>query len=142
MRTLAIAIGNVLRGDDGVAHAALEQVAQIDRRWCLQLTPEHAAEIAAYDVVVFVDADAEAGDTVIETLRESQLPPQMTHIWSPAEIVALARALFRFTGRAFICRIPAEDFSASERLSPRAAAQACEAARQLTRIMEDRWEDR
>lgn len=140
MRALAIAIGNVLRGDDGVAHAALELMEQIDCCSCFQLTPEHAAEIAGYDAVVFVDADAEAGQTIVEPLRERQLPPQMTHIWSPAEIVALARALFRFTGRAFVCRIPAEDFSASERLSPRAAAQAREAARQLTRMMEDRWE--
>ncbi|HUA82507.1 MAG TPA: hypothetical protein VMB85_01515 [Bryobacteraceae bacterium] len=140
MRTLAIAIGNVLRGDDGVAHAALELVEQMDRRWCFQLTPEHATEIAGYDAVVFIDADTGAGQTMVEPLRESPLPPQVTHLWSPAEIVALARALFRFAGRAFVCRIPAEDFSAREQLSPRAAAHAQEAARQLTRMIEDRCE--
>jgi hypothetical protein len=46
-RTLAIASGNTLRRDDGVAHYVLDLLDGVDKRAVLQLSPEMAQEIGA-----------------------------------------------------------------------------------------------
>lgn len=128
MRTLVIAIGNPLRRDDGVAHHVLIPP-DADRRAVLQLTPEMAGEIAGYDSVVFVDADVDAKQVEMEPVDTVVAPPALTHVSRPPEIVALARALFGFTGRAYACRIPVCDLSEGEGLSPRTATFAQQASR-------------
>lgn len=137
MRGLWIGLGNPLRRDDGAASAALDRVGgsehwrRMDR---MQLTPEIAAELAGFDRVVFIDADArEGGQVLLEPVAEAAAEP-LTHHSTPGSIVALARRLFGFTGIAQICRIPAVDFGYGEGLSPHAAVMAEEAARLLSRM--------
>jgi len=134
-RTLLIAIGNPLRRDDGVAHRVLELLGpQFDgeARSVLQLTPELAAETAGCERVVFLDADAEAAEIQIEALTPVASSPALTHVSTPAEIVALASALFGFTGRAVLWRIPAADFSFHEGLTAVSEAAAWRAASAIT----------
>jgi hydrogenase maturation protease len=126
MRALVIAIGNALRGDDGVAHH-VQVPASAERRIVHQLTPELAAEIAEYETVVFVDADVRAADARIEPVGQAAAPT-FSHVAQPAEVVALARALFGFQGSAYLCRIPARDFSPGEGLSLRTQELAEHAA--------------
>jgi Ni,Fe-hydrogenase maturation factor len=128
MRTLVIAIGNPLRRDDGVAHHVLIPPGA-DRRAVLQLTPEMAEEIAGYDSVVFLDADVNAKELRIEPVDSLPSASALTHVARPSEIVAIARALFGFTGRAHICRIPVSDLSEGEGLSPRTESFAQQASR-------------
>jgi len=128
MRTLVIAIGNPLRRDDGVAHHVLIPPGA-DRRSVLQLTPEIAEEIAGFDSVVFLDGDVTAKEVRIESVDSLPSASTLTHVARPAEIVALARALFGFTGRACTCRIPVSDLSEGEGLSPRTETFARQASR-------------
>ena len=134
MRVLVVAVGNVLRGDDGVAHAVLG-LAHADALALAQLTPEVAEQIALYATVIFVDADAGAADLRIETVEELSSAPSFSHASTPAEIVALSRSLFGFRGRALLCRIPAHDFSAGEGLSPRTRALAARAKAELDALL-------
>lgn len=120
MRTLAIAIGNPLRCDDGVAHRLAASLRGCEIQSVLQLTPELAETIAAYAQVIFIDADAEAKQMCIEPVAELTGNPPLTHVSTSSETVALARALYGFSGQAFLCSIPAHDFSAGEGLSAEA----------------------
>jgi Ni,Fe-hydrogenase maturation factor len=136
--TLLIACGNPLRGDDGVAHEVLRRVGDgIGRelRFVHQLVPELAEEIAGFARVVFVDADVASVSPVIEAVCVTIAGSPLTHAAIPAEIVALARGLFGFEGEAFVCRIPAHDFSVGQGLSPHERDTADEAAKQLNRFL-------
>jgi hydrogenase maturation protease len=136
MRTLYIACGNPLRGDDGAASEVLQLLASVpDRqlRTVHQLTPELAGEMARFDRIVFIDADANAAATgvSVEPVAEAAARSPLTHFSTPAEIIALSRGLFGFAGEALLCRIPAGDFSPGETLSPRTRRLVREAADQL-----------
>jgi Ni,Fe-hydrogenase maturation factor len=132
MRTLFIASGNSLRGDDGVAHRVLELLgASAEARSVMQLTPELAAEIAGFDTVIFLDAAVGIQTVTMEDVPKPRAAATLTHVSRPAEIVALSTALFGFRGRALECRIPAADFAAAQQLSPVAERFANEAARLL-----------
>ena len=87
-----------------------------------------------FDLVVFVDASVRAATRPrLEPVGPSAGSP-LTHVCSPGEIVALARSLFGFVGRAYLCHIPARDFSNSERLSARAQRFADQAAGEIEHI--------
>lgn len=132
MRTLLIACGNSLRGDDGVAHRVLELLgASAEARSVMQLTPELAAEMAGFDTVVFLDATVGIQTVTIENVPKPTAAATWTHVSRPSEIVALSTALFGFRGRAVECRIPVADFTAGGRLSPVAERFAHEAAQLL-----------
>jgi hydrogenase maturation protease len=136
--SLIIAIGNPLRRDDGVAYQvakALPRRAGLQRRKVLQLTPEIAAEISAYRTVVFVDADSSVGAACVAPVAPVPAPSPLTHASTPAEIVALARVLFGFTGRAYVCHVPITDLSPGAGLSPLAQQFAKQAAREIEHIM-------
>jgi hydrogenase maturation protease len=134
MRVLLIAAGNSLRRDDGAAHRVLELLAGLpgsETRSMLQFTPELAQETVGFDSVIFIDADATANVVTIEPVERSAGPSVFSHASKPAEIVALARALFGFEGQALVCRIPACDLSPGEGLSRRTAKLAALAARRV-----------
>jgi len=139
MRVLLIAIGNRLRRDDGVAHAVLERLGSahdLNTRALLQLTPEVAAEIADYESVIFIDADTRGADVSIEPLRPLPWSPVLTHVSSPREVVALSRSLFGFAGQVFQCRIPVDDLSVGDGLSPRANMLVSTAAEGLEILLD------
>lgn len=133
MPALVVAIGNPLRRDDGVAHQ-VRTPRGVDERAVLQLTPELAAEIASYNMVFFIDADINANQVRILPVTAAPARSPLTHVSRPSEIVALAQALFGFTGAAYTCRIPARDLSAGEGLTERASAFAEQAAREIYKI--------
>jgi len=119
MRTHLIAIGNVLRRDDGAAHRALELLG--GTRAVMQLTPEVASEIALFDRVLFLDADINPGQPRIERVV-AEPTGSFTHQLTPGAVVYLAGRLYGFRGEAFLCRIPGSDFGIGEGLSPEAEA--------------------
>jgi len=138
MKTLFIACGNPLRGDDGVAPEVLRLMKPAPGRKIRtvhQLTPELAEEMSRFDCVVFLDAflDADASATSVTIAPVSAVPPSpsLTHISTPAEIVALSRALFGFIGAALLCRIPAIHFDPGASLSPHALKFVQQAAEEI-----------
>jgi hydrogenase maturation protease len=140
MRTLLIACGNPLRGDDGVALAALDLIPAAPGLVTLsvqQLAPELAEEIAGFERVVFLDADARASSLAIEPAPEGLTASPLTHSSDPAEVVALSRALFGFAGEALVCRIPVRDFSPGAPLTAAGTRRASEAAGELQRILSE-----
>ncbi len=141
MRALSIGVGNPLRRDDGAAHVVLERLGAIEGVETLplaQLAPEVAAEMADYETVVFIDADAGAEKVEVEPLCASPAASAFTHVLTPEEIVDLSREVFGFSGQAYLCRIPAEDFGFGEGLSGRAEEFAAQAARELEKMLSRR----
>ncbi len=144
MPILLIAIGNPLRGDDGVAQAVLERMDPsftAETRPIHQLTPEMAENIAGYETVIFIDADVSAAELSIEPVDQLPPLPAFTHASTPAEILALSKALYGFAGRAWLCRIPVYDLSPGVRLSPRAQTLAAQAAATLETLLGQRAYD-
>jgi Ni,Fe-hydrogenase maturation factor len=139
MRSLFISCGNTLRCDDGVAHEVLQLLpaaAEREVRSVQQLTPELAAEMAGYELVVFLDADTASLRPATEPIGAWAPRSPLTHVTTPAEIVALSRALFGFTGEALICRIPARDFRFDGDLSPDGIRSARQAADELDQTID------
>jgi len=132
-KCLLIGIGNRLRRDDGVGPFVLDQFTA--EHWqkveLLQLTPETAELLSGFDHVVFVDADVSGLRAVtIEPVSVGPAPGvPLTHFSTPEAIVAMARTLFDFRGKAHVCRIPVWDFEFAEGLSFAAQKRAAEAAR-------------
>ena len=130
MGTLVIAIGNQLRGDDGVAHEVLKHI-DSDSRSYLEFTPEISEEIAGYDTVIFVDADCRVAELCLDPVPDAVAHAALTHACDAAAVVSLSRVLFGFSGKAFLCRIPAADFGFREGLTDGARKLALTAASRL-----------
>jgi hydrogenase maturation protease len=142
-RTLIIGYGNPDREDDGVAwhilcalarrmdrqppesyEAGLEPCGeQIDLLFRLQLTPEMAETIAAYERVCFIDAHTGA---VPEELNYLELEPlfqasPFTHHMTPETCLALSDSLYGNAPRAVLFSVRGYEFGFSRSLSPRTA---------------------
>jgi hydrogenase maturation protease len=128
MQTLCIAVGNPLRGDDGVAYRVLDLLEPtVDATFlrAQQLVPELSEEIARAQNVIFIDADVNPGPTHIEQITPRELSGSpLAHAMTPAEAVCLADRLFGFAGTVFVCHVPGIDFNPGEGLSAEAEANA------------------
>ena len=139
MQVLVLAIGNAVRGDDGVAHRVadlLETHTRIEVRRVAQLTPELAEDVAGVAAVVLVDADATASEAWLERLAGTSQFPPITHSMKPGELVMLAQQLYNFRGVAYLCHVPAQDFAPGEALTPVAEAAAREAAQTIESLLD------
>ena len=138
MKTILVALGNPLRGDDGVARRVIELLGPTDAETvaAIQATPELADQIAGADRVIFIDADTTPGETRLEALAPpTGSPSPIGHSISPAETVELSRRLFGFQGEAWICRVPVTDCSVGEQLTPAADSNATRAAALVNAIL-------
>lgn len=132
-RVLVIAYGNRLRGDDGLAWRAAEELL----RTCAscnpeilqrhQLVPELAERIAAASAVIFVDASAPSsnhapGEVRIREIngeeKEGASQSPFHHQLSPASLLALAHQLYGVRPRALVASVAGYDFGPGERISP------------------------
>jgi len=140
---LLIAVGNVLRRDDGVAHWVLAKLELKPDEHAIevqQLTPELALALASYRAVVFIDAAVDRSEVTLEPVAILGKPPTLSHVFSPEALIALASAC-GFRGEAWVCRIPVTDLGLGEGLSPQAQAHA-EAATELLRRLLTEWRQR
>jgi hydrogenase maturation protease len=127
VHTIVLAIGNTLRGDDGVAaHVAdlLGARSGLDVRRVHQLTPELAEEMAQAATVVFVDAAPGVAAARLERLLPAPRRSPFAHSVSPGELVMLAEQLYGFKGAAYLCHVPVEKFTEGDSLSEAAKAGA------------------
>lgn len=144
MRALLVAIGNPLRGDDGVAACCLAALpaALAERREVQGLLPELAAELPAYDVVVFIDAAVGIERWSLARVSEDpEAAPPLSHALAPGGLVALARGLFGFAGEAWVCAIPGRSFEAGTPPSPAARRHSEEAAGAVAALLRERSAD-
>jgi Ni,Fe-hydrogenase maturation factor len=135
MAAVVIVIGNPVRRDDGVAHHVRVETPGVATRAVLQLTPEMAEEVAPYSTVIFVDADVNAQQLRIQPIDAVPAPSALTHVLRPAEIVAMARTLFGFSGSAYTCHIPVSDLSEGEGISTSAQALARQAGAEIDNLL-------
>jgi hydrogenase maturation protease len=138
VRTLCIAVGNPLRGDDGVANRVLdllEPIVGVAFLRAQQLVPELSEAIAHARSLLFIDVDVNPGGPYIEPVvpRELGRAP-LTHAMTAAEIVALAKRIFGFDGDAFVCHVPGVDFDPGQGLSAEAEANAQRATELIGRF--------
>ena len=132
-RILIIGYGNTLRGDDAAGVRAAELMGsrhpELEVVLRHQLTPELSEQIAASDIVFFLDA--ETGTTqpnarLIEPAVEADQP--RTHFFSPESLLALSRELHgRVPSKAYVIGIPAFHTGFTEELSA-GAQQAVDAS--------------
>ncbi|MCL4504583.1 MAG: hydrogenase maturation protease [Chloroflexi bacterium] len=109
-----------LQGRDGVPDLLGE----------LQLTPEIAETLAAYDKVCFVDAHTGAypQDVNIAPLEARYQSSPFTHHLTPDTCLELARAAYGRAPEALVVSVRGYQFGFSHELSPQTAALAEEAA--------------
>lgn len=118
MKQLWIAIGNPLRGDDGVAHLVVDAApANVEVRHEVQLTPELAPLVAEAGIVVIVDA-------ALIGRPSAPSAAGLTHHLDPETLIRVAREYYGFRGQAYLCSVAAESFEPGAALSGRAAAAA------------------
>ncbi|MGO8793687.1 MAG: hydrogenase maturation protease [Candidatus Sulfotelmatobacter sp.] len=132
-RILIIAYGNPMRGDDGLAWRAADELeaklssSEIEIQRLHQLAPELAETISHVAAVIFVDAAAaqpnrQPGDIRCEPITEISSEGTFSHQFSPHAVVALARQLYNANPRAFSVTMTGQDFNHAESLSPPVAA--------------------
>ena len=137
---LILGYGNSLRNDDGVGQYVANEIAA--REWprvrCVartQLLPELAEDIAAANLVLFVDADVRPaiGDLEPDIVRVSCLtPPDVPlqtamHSLTPEGLLALSKLLFGRSPHARLVSIPVKNTDLGDTLSPQ-AQQGAQAA--------------
>jgi len=121
---LVVGYGNTLRGDDGVGWAVAEALTHrrpgLDVRLTPSLVPELVADLAAADVVVFVDARAggHPGHVRVESVGHDGDAGVSAHGLSPAALVDWCDRLFARRPRAFLVTVEGGRFAFGERLSP------------------------
>ncbi len=144
-RILLIGYGNPGRGDDGLGPALAAKIEALGIRSLTvdidyQLTVDHAALIAAHDVVVF--ADAMIGLATPFRFAEVDTAPPGTlgsHQVSPEATLALAGLLFGTAPPGWKLAIAGTEFGeVKEGLSPNAQENLTQAARFLARWITQR----
>ncbi len=137
---LVIGYGNPLRGDDGVGQRVVDELEKggldgINCELCrfAQLLPEHAALVARFDPVFFVDASRvdPPGSVVVSEVFGRFEKGGASHVRSPEGVLNEAKALYGAECRAYVCRIGGRDFRLTESLSPEVRSSVGRAAAEI-----------
>jgi hydrogenase maturation protease len=125
---LAVALGNPIRGDDGVGLAigrSLEaNLPGLELVESMEALPEHAEAVARATRVVFLDASVEGapGEVRLTPISPREPHAALLHALAPQDVLGLAQALHGRAPPAALVTVAGLDFSYVERLSPRVAA--------------------
>ena len=143
-RVLVIGYGNTLRGDDAVGPILAERLRGELRAesilvlTCHQLTPELAADVAACDRVVFLDAsvDIPAGEIQSRPLTSAAAAAgtaPLIHTLGPEPLLALTRLVYGRQPQAFLVSVGGLRFDFGDALLSPPVAAAIEPALQQIR---------
>lgn len=114
--TLVIGFGNPAREDDGLGPAAAELIEKSEIEGVAvdidyQLSVEHAADVAGYSLVVFVDASVEGNAPyVFEKVTPKYVESFSSHSVSPEQVLGLAVNLFNAQTDGYILGIRGYSF--------------------------------
>lgn len=116
---LIVAIGNRLRGDDGVAHCFAENfigkpnVVVIMKQ---QLLPEIVEEIIRFETVLIVDACVGSSHAKIIKMNCESSCPSFSHFGSSQWLFGLCRLVYGVKPNIYLLSIPAKEFEVPEQL--------------------------
>jgi len=122
-RVLVIGCGNPLFGDDAVGPMIAETIEDLARpgvvsRAVQELTPELAADLAATDVAIFVDASLQGEAVTCTPVAPcSAGRTGLDHALTPAGLLALANLAFGHAPPAWLVLVPGRDFELGHALS-------------------------
>ena len=137
---LVIGYGNALRGDDGIGPVVAEELAALASPGvrvivAQQLMPEHATDLAAVGRVVFVDAAVGGEPVTVTELGPETTTPSLTHTLDPRALLALARAAYGRSPRAWLVTGVGADFDYRDGLSEVGRRHARLAAERVERLL-------
>jgi hydrogenase maturation protease len=124
-RSLVLGYGNPGRQDDGLGPAAAAEIgalrlADVTAYDGYQLNIEDAMDVAAHDVVWFVDAARTGPPIAIRRLEPSATVDFTSHIVRPETILAIAEQCYERRPKAFLLAIRGYEFAFLETLTPAA----------------------
>ncbi|NPV10005.1 MAG: hydrogenase maturation protease [Anaerolineae bacterium] len=155
-RSLILGLGNASRRDDGFGWSVVNEARrrlersplgltddgtddlgqEVDAIFLPQLSSDLADLVARYRRVIIVDARI-SGEQAVRVERVGGEPSGsrlLTHDMRPAELVALARALYGAAPEAFVVSVAGLDFDFGAGLSRQLAALVPEAAEMCLRL--------
>jgi hydrogenase maturation protease len=157
--TLLLGYGNPDREDDGVAWHILRALvikmglpapasyedefpknAQVDFAFYLQLTPEMAEEISAYEYVCFLDAHTGAIPEpvrLIDVESDFQRSP-FTHHLTPQSLISMCETLYQKKPKAALLSVRGYRFQFTRELSAETVALVSEAVSLIEAWLENR----
>jgi hydrogenase maturation protease len=137
-RVLVLGYGNPGRQDDGLGPAIAARIDQLGWPNLMasdnyQLNIEDAIEVAAHDIVWFVDA-SKAGPSpyAVHALAPSPTIDFTSHLVRPEAILAIAQTCFGHAAQAFLLAVRGYEFEFVEELTPAAAENLQAALAMLT----------
>jgi hydrogenase maturation protease len=149
-RILIIAYGNPLRCDDGIAWRAADSLeggfpeSEVEILRLHQLAPEIADSVRQRELVLFVDAaevevtrpgEIRAREVSTSEIGESR-PSHFSHAFSPAQVLAIARDVFKAAPKAFVITIAGDNFEHGEYLSATVANALPELIARVEQLVE------
>ena len=144
-RVLVVGYGNPSRRDDGVGHHVVQGVRDravegVSTVALHQLEPELVETLKDYDLVIFVDANADqtAEGLKITPVEAAYRPSAFTHLMSPSWLLALTRALYHRGPKAFIVGVPGYDFDFGTELSDRTSRWVPDAIERILEMSRER----
>jgi len=125
-RVLIIAYGNPLRGDDGIAWQAAEELrrkfasnTEVSIICVHQLTPELAEDVSCAETVIFMDAtqNEKTGKLACEQVALQPGALHLSHHLAQGEVLAFSNQLYGANPRGFLISIHGEHFDHGDTLS-------------------------
>jgi hydrogenase maturation protease len=138
VRTLVIAYGNPLAGDDGIGAAVAGHFRArpgLAVEIVHQLTPELAADVALVDRVIFVDATTADDEVRVCSFESRGDDTAMSHTLSPAAVLHLAGVVYGRVPPAFLVTAPAYRFGIGEGLSAGARRHVRKAVEEIEALV-------
>ena len=137
---LVVGVGNSLRRDDGLGPWLAERVAAwhlpgVDVRCVHQLTPEIAADVAAHDRTLFLDASRGGEPLHLVSVAMNPRPAGVGHALTPGEVLSLSANVYKRCPPAWLLPVAGRDFDFGEGLSREAEADGEAALRWLHEIL-------
>jgi hydrogenase maturation protease len=141
---LVICLGNPLRGDDGLGAMVAARLAAVgvpddSVRVVGGLLPELAADVAAADGVLFVDASADLapGEVRVAPVSGTGAGARWTHSLSPADLLALTAAVYGRTPPADLVEVGGRTFEVGAPLSVEVEAAVAPVVERVARWSAD-----
>lgn len=135
-RVLVLAAGNEMRGDDAAGPALVSYVERlavpgVRTVFDFQFQVEHAVDVAAADLALFIDAHvSQLRPVVFSSLDACAAPLPGTHALSPAEVLGVARQLGLAVPPVFVLSVAGSTFELGAGMSA-GTRQACSQAEAL-----------
>lgn len=138
--TSVICIGNLVRGDDGVAHRVADLIedrlpAGVELTRVAQLDVDLSDDFADVTRVVFVDAERRGAPAVDVRPVEAEPAGEYGHALSPGHLLDIAFALYASRPSAVLVTVAAPEMGHSDTLSETAEAASIEAASEVLRLL-------